>query len=294
MNYTQSLSEKLISKISGIVLILLSIFMLYPFIYVFLYSISDGVAAGATTITIYPIKPTLENYQAVFANRGIMNAFFISVSRTVTGAALHLMVTLSVAYALSKRRLVGRNKIMLYFVIPMYFTGGLLPFYVVVTKLHLLNNFLVYILPTAYGVFNMLLAKVFFEQLPAGIEEAAKIDGCSDLQVFIQIVLPSSLPIVATIAMFSGVAQWNSWFDAMVFVSKPNLQPLQTMLYRIILESQTTTIEQIMRLSSGKVSISSESIKMTTLMVSTVPIIIVYPFLQKYFLKGMMVGAIKG
>ena len=178
--------------------------------------------------------------------------------------------------------------------IPMFFSGGLLPYYVVIVKLGLSNSFWVYILPALFSTFNMLLAKVFFDQIPKSLEESAAMDGAGEARIFFRIVLPSSLPILATLAIFAGVAQWNSWFDALLFVTKQNLLPVQTLLYKIILESQATTVEQIMRMSQNKTTISSEAIKMTTLMVSTLPILFIYPFMQRYFIKGMMLGAVKG
>lgn len=278
-----------------ICLILLCLVTIYPFWYVFIYSVSTGSAASAQQLILLPVQVTTENYRSVFQNDSIVQAFLVSVMRTVLGTLLHLAVTGMAAYALSKRDLPGRKWILPFFVIPMYFSAGTLPYYVIITKLHLTNSFLVYILPTAYGVFNMLLMKVFFEQLPSSLEEAARIDGASEFQIFSRIVLPSCKPILATVAMFIGVDQWNSWFDTLLFVSDKRLNTLQSLLYKIILESQATTIEQIMRMAqTGGTSVTAEAIKMTTVIVATIPIICVYPFLQKYFVKGMMIGAVKG
>ena len=292
---SNSLSDRLIPWVVRISLVALCVATLYPFWYVFIYSISEGKAAASQQLVFMPIKATFENYKSVFHNNKILQAFYVSVGRTVLGTLLHLAVTGMAAYALSKRDLIGRKWIIPFFVIPMYFSAGTLPYYVTITKLHLIDSFLVYILPTAYGVFNMLLMKVFFEQLPAGLEEAARIDGANEFQVFTRIVLPSCKPILATVAMYIGVDQWNSWFDTMLFVNNKKLETLQSLLYKIILESQATTIEQIMRMAqTGGTSVTAEAIKMTTVMVATIPILCVYPFLQKYFVKGMMIGAVKG
>lgn len=279
-----------------ILLIILCIITLYPFIYVFMYSISDGIAASARVITIFPIKPTLINYRTVFANQGILSAFNISVARTVLGSVVHVCFVSFAAYALSKKDLLWRKGIIAFFVIPMYFGGGLLPFYVLISKIGLTNNFLVYILPLAVSSYHMLLMKVFFEQLPASLEESARIDGANDLKIFFRIILPSSMPVISTILLFIGVTQWNSWFDAFLFVSDTRLYPLQTLLQKIILESQTRTMIDIMKMMDQTVQskVTAESIKMATLIVATLPILIVYPFLQKYFVKGMMIGAVKG
>lgn len=296
MAIRESWGERFISIFNYTFIIFLCIITLYPFVYVFMYSISDGVAASAKTITFYPIKPTLINYKTVFANKGIMSAFLISIARTLIGSILHVFVTAMAAYSISKKDLLWRKGIMIFFIIPMYFSGGLLPYYVLVTKLGLQNNFLVYILPMVFNGFHMLIFKVFFEQIPRSIEESAKIDGAGDFTVFYQIVIPASLPVIATIFLFIGVAHWNSWFDAFLFITKPNLYPLQTLLQKIILESQTKSMIDIMKMmdQSTKSKITPEAIKMATLMVATVPILIVYPFMQKYFVKGMMIGAVKG
>lgn len=295
-NHTRSSGEKLYSVVSHIVVLFLCIITLYPFLYVLLYSISDGTAASAKAITFYPLKPTLLNYQTVFANNRIMTAFIVSVARTVAGSALHLVVTAMAAYAISKKELLWRKRILPFYIIPMYFGGGLLPYYVLITKLQLQNNFLVYIVPSAFGVFHMLLLKVFFEQLPVSLEESAKIDGAGEFTVFVKIILPTSLPVIATILLFIGVGQWNSWFDAFLFVTNINLYPLQALLRKIIIESQTKDIMDIMKRMSQNYQqkVTPEAIKMATLMVATVPILVVYPFMQKYFVKGMMVGAVKG
>lgn len=294
MNIRATGGERLFSILNVSLLVLLSAVMVYPFLYVLFYSVSDGVAAGATTITFAPVKPTLDNYKAVLGNAGIMNAFFISAARTVVGTALHVLVVCMVAYAITKNQLLWRKPIIVFFMIPMFVSGGLLPFYVIIVKLGLSNHFLVYILPMLFSAFNMLLAKVFFDQIPPSLEESARIDGAGDAVVFFRIVLPSSLPLLATLSIFAGVAQWNAWFDALLFVTKQDLLPIQTLLYKIILESQATTVEQIMRMSQSKTQVTSEAIKMTTLMVSTLPILCIYPFMQRYFVKGMMIGAVKG
>lgn len=289
-----SLLDKIASGIIYGLLGALCLVTVYPLVYVFMYSISDAKLAAAHTITIFPIGPTLDNYRSVFVDNRIVQAFGISVSRTVLGSLLHLLLTGLAAYAFSKEELVFRRKLLIFFIIPLYFSGGLLPFYVQIINLGLYNNFLVYILPTAIGIFNMLVMKVFFEQLPRSLEESARVDGAGEFRIFHQIVIPSSLPVIATVSMFIGVQQWNAWFDGLVFVNKSSLVPLQTLLYKIILENQATSIEQLARLANANVSVTPEAIKMTTLIVSTVPMLLVYPFLQRYFVKGMMIGAVKG
>ncbi len=285
--------EKLTTGMVKAFMLLICLATLYPFWYVAIYSLSDGLAASTAVLKLLPVKPTFRNYSAVFLNGSIMNAFIISVLRTVSGALLNITVTGLAAYSLSKRNLLFRKYLLPVFLIPMYFSGGLLPYYILITKINLDNNFLVYILPGAFSVFNMLVMKVYFEQLPSSLEEAARIDGANELTVLARIILPASMPIIATILMFVGVEQWNAWFDALLFMTNQQLLPLQALLYKIILESQATSLEQIMKFTQNEKSMTPEAIKMTTVMVSTIPIILVYPFLQRYFVKGMMIGAVK-
>lgn len=280
--------------LNAALLIALCIVTVYPLIYVFMYSISDAATAASRNITVYPVDFTLDNYKSIFVDNRILKAFWISVERTVLGSLLHLLVTGLAAYAFSKENLVMRRKLLIFFIIPLYFNGGLLPFYVQIINLGLYNNFLVYILPTAIGIFNMLVMKVFFEQLPRSLEESAKVDGAGEFTVFMRIIIPSSMPVIATIIMFIGVQQWNSWFDGLLFTNKADMAPLQTLLYKIILENQATSMEQLARLANANVSVTPEAIKMTTLIISTAPMLVIYPFLQKYFVKGMMIGAVKG
>jgi putative aldouronate transport system permease protein len=200
------------------------------------------------------------------------------------------------AYSLSKRDLVGRKFFNTLFIFTMYFSGGLIPYYMVLKSLRLIDSFWVYILPSAIGVFNMILIRTYIEGLPAEIEESAKIDGANEIIVFIKIILPLCKPVLATITLFLAVYHWNSWFDSYVFTYKPSLVTLQAALVKILNEYQNgsmqTTAQQFAN-SQARVPVSSDSIRMATTMIATLPIVMIYPFLQKYFVKGIMVGAIK-
>ncbi|MDL2233492.1 carbohydrate ABC transporter permease [Ruminococcaceae bacterium OttesenSCG-928-L11] len=294
MAIRQTKTEKAATGVFYLFIIGLCIITLYPFIYVFCYSISDGAAAAATVITVYPVGPTLENYTAVFNDKNLVNAFIVSVSRTVLGTLCTLFVTMLAAYALSKPNLVAKKFIMWFFMITMYFNAGMLPNFVLMTKLNLLNNFLVYLLPVMFSTYYMIIFKSFFEQIPSSLLESAVLDGASEFVVFTQIVIPSSTAVIATIALFAGVWQWNAYFDGILYVSEPSLQPLQTLMYRILQGEQAFSLSQIAAAEQGARRVTSEGIKMSMLIVSTVPILCVYPFLQKYFVKGIMLGAVKG
>lgn len=290
-------NHRLLEKSSYMLIVVLMLILcgltLYPFIYVLAYSLSDGTASSSRIITILPRNPTMENYYAVFSNNLIINAFGISVARTVSGTILHLMVTGLAAYAISKNDLYGRKILMFYFMIPMFVAGGLIPSYILINKLHLMNNFLVYILPGMFSTFNMIIVSTYLRGLPESLEESAKLDGAGDMKIFLWIVVPLSVPVFVTIALFVGVAQWNAWFDAFLYMTNTKLHPLQTLLYKIMFEAQAKDFQQMVQMSQEKTNVTPEAIKMSTLIVSVVPAICVYPFLQKYFVKGVTMGAVK-
>jgi putative aldouronate transport system permease protein len=276
-----------------VVMGLLSVLILFPFLYCVAYSLSDSVAVMTTNITIFPVGLTFENYAHVFQQRNIYNSFLVSVTRTVIGASYTLLITGLASYAISKRGMPGRRGLSIFLLIPMYISGGLIPTYVLMYKLKLVNSFLVYILPNGFWAFNMLLMRTYFDTIPPELEESAKLDGARDLRIFFKIIVPISMPIIAVIAMFSGVWQWNSWFDAMLYITKSSLKPLQAVLQELIMASFSTTLS----LSSGGgapvLQSSPEGVRMATLVFTTLPIVIVYPFFQKYFVQGVMIGAVK-
>lgn len=286
--------QRIGSALFYLFIILLCVITLYPFIYVICYSVSDGAQAAAKVITVYPRGFTADNYNAVFRDKNLINSFVISVLRTVIGTIGTLFVTSIAAYALSSKTLPGKKWIMWFFMITMYFNAGLLPSFVVNSKLGLLDNFWVFILPMLFSAYYMIIFKSFFEQIPAALVESAVLDGASEFVIFARIVLPTSTAVIATIALFAGVAQWNSYFDGILYISKDNLIPLQTLMYRILKSEQAFSISQIANAAEGGSKTTAEGVKMAMLIVSTVPILCVYPFLQKYFVKGIMLGAVKG
>lgn len=266
--------------------------MLYPFLYCLAYSLSNSGIAMTRIITIFPVGFTLENYTIVLKSDQIILASLVTVARTVAGVVFGVVVTGLASYAISKKEMPGNRAIAFFLIIPMYVGGGLLPYYVIIHDLHLFNNFLVYILPNGFWAFHMLIMRSYFETLPQSLEESVRLDGAGDMTAFLKIVLPLSMPIIATIAIFLGVAQWNSWFDAMLFITKQKMYPLQMILQKMLLQMDTADLRE-KAMSAGRSVTSSESMRMSTLMVTTVPIIIIYPFFQKYFVKGVMIGAVK-
>ena len=275
-----------------VIMLLLCALIVFPFLYCIAYSLSDSVAVATRQITVYPIGFTLKNYKDVFQQRNIVNSFGISVARTLLGAVYTVSVTGLAAYAISKKTLPLRRAISIFMLIPMYISGGTIPNYVLMFRLGLYNSFWVYILPHGIWAFNMLLMRTYFDSLPDELEEAAKLDGAGDLRIFLQIILPLSMPIVSVIAMYSGVWQWNSWYDAQVYITKSNLKPLAAVLQQMIMASYSA---QLSLASGGQVVVQSspEAIRMATLVITTLPIVIVYPFFQKYFVQGVLIGAVK-
>jgi len=229
-------------------------------------------------------------------NPALYNAFLITVLRTIVGTFGTVLITGMMAFALSKRYLKGRKFYMILCVITMYFSGGLIPTFMVIRSLNLLDSFWVYILPNLVNVWYLIIMRTYFRSLPESVEESARIDGASTFRLFFSIVLPISAPIIATIALFSGVMQWNAWFDAAIYVRSESLRPLQTVLNSLINSSRAAEEIAKIGIAAGALRqnvINSRSITMATMIVTIVPIIMVYPFIQKYFAGGMMIGSIK-
>ena len=295
MQQKMSLGDKAFTVANYGFFILAIFFCLYPFWYIFIYSLSEPMQA-VRGVYFLPRGFTFQNYIDVFETPGILRSAGISVLRTVSGTALTLVTCSFFAYLMTKEKMYFRKFIYRFTVITMYFNAGLIPWFLTMRAYGLNNNFFVYILPGAMSAFNIILIKTFVEQLPASLEEAAYIDGAGIFTVFSRIIIPLSTPILATVAVFSAVSHWNSWFDNMIFmVGRPDLNTLQFMLWNILntaaLQANSINInvaEQLARQTSP------ESLRMTATMIVTFPILFVYPFAQRYFVKGIMLGAVKG
>jgi len=285
---------KIFVVINATIMIVVCILTLYPFINTAAISLNNGVDAARGGIYLWPRVFSLKSYKVILSDNSILNAGFISVCKTVLGIGLTVLFTGVFAYGLSKKYLIGRKFYLIICLFTMFFYGGVIPNYLVYRDLHLTNNFLVYILPNIINVWYMILMKTYFQQLPKEIEESAKIDGCSLLKMFFVIIVPVSLPIIATICIFVGVEQWNAWFDAYLFISDEKLYPLQTYLYRILAFAQVREQSGIESQLIDRMAASELTIKCATVIVTTLPIVFIYSIFQKYFTKGIMIGAIKG
>lgn len=276
-------------------LILLLIATVYPFYYILIYSISDSFEAQKG-VFLWPAGFSLESYKASFQLKGLTDAAIVSVLRTVLGTIITVLCCAFFAYLITKREMPFRKLIYRFVLITMYFNAGFIPWYLTMKAYNLQNSFLLYILPSMLIGFYIILIKTFMEQIPPSLEESAKMDGAGYFKTFTYIVFPLSMPIIATIAVFAAVGQWNTWFDNFFLVSDPKLQTLQLLLYNFL--SQTSSLagmtgEELTRNGTVRV-MTPQTVQMTITMLVTLPIVVVYPFLQRYFVKGIMLGAVKG
>ncbi|MDF2926786.1 MAG: transporter permease [Paenibacillaceae bacterium] len=285
--------EKIAKVFNYVLLVLLAVACLFPFYYVIVISMSPESEVVRKGIVLFPETVTWNAYREMFRESYALDqAYKVTLFRTIVGTTLNLLVTFMTAYPLSKKMLPGRSVFMFYIVFTMLFSGGMIPTYLVVQSLGLTNTIWALIVPGLVGAFNVIIMKSFFEQLPPEIEESAKVDGAGELQTMARIVFPLTMPVMATVGLFYMVFHWNSYFDGVMYISKPELNPLQVVLRTILLsvQQQNTEVNQY----SDEHLVSSHAIKMAAVVLTTVPILLVYPFIQKYFTKGAMLGAVKG
>lgn len=265
---------------------------IYPFWNIFIVSINDANDAMRGGLYLLPRKLSLASYADILGRSTFQHSILVTVARTLIGTPLSVLVTSALAYVLSNRDLIGRKPLNVLFIFTMYFGGGMVPYYMVLKNLGLLNNFLVFILPNLLSVYNMILVRNYIDSMPQALFDAARIDGANDLVIFFRLVLPLAKPIVMTIALFVAIGHWNSWFDAYLYTNSQDLKTMQSILVEILNQYQTSDAgaSAANRLTQ---SITPDSIRMAATMVTTIPIIMVYPFIQKYFVKGIMLGSVK-
>jgi putative aldouronate transport system permease protein len=290
----RSLEDVFVDGINYISLSFILLITLYPFYYVLVISFNNGLDTMVGGVYFWPRKFTLENYGTFFSDSKWMSAFVVSVLRTVVGTFLGVMFTCMVAYGLAYKDLMYKKLYFSLVIFAMYFSGGLIPYYVVLKSLHLLNSFSVYVIPSMLNTFFLLIAISFFREIPGELEESAKVDGANELYIFLKIIIPVSMPMVATMALFLGVGQWNSWLDSAFFVQDEHLRTLTYRMIEIINQSSAPREQQGALYSGQASSVTSFSLQVTAMVVATVPVMCVYPFLQKYFVKGIMLGSVKG
>lgn len=286
--------DRVFDAILYTILILFGLATLFPLYYVVVMSLTpfkEVIANGG--FVLFPSSLTLEAYQQIFTSARIPRALGVTVFIAVVGTAMNLAVTMLLAYPMAKKEIPGRNLVLFMVVFTMLFSGGLIPLYLIVSSLGLTNTIWALILPTLVSAFNMLIMKTYFQNLPGELEESATVDGCGEFRTLIQIIIPLSMPIIATLGLFYGVQQWNTYFHAIMFITKSDLQPIQVVLRSMITTPNVGSELQIANQSRIQ-QLPPETIKMATIVVTIAPIIAIYPFLQKYFMRGFLLGSIKG
>lgn len=294
MAIKKSNGEKVFDVFNTVFMVILMLSMLYPFWHVAMASISDSNELIARQGMLFTPKGlNFEAFQLVFKNPNISSGYKITIIVTVLGTAFNVIMTALGAYVLSRKNLLWKNPMMFLIIFTMFFSGGMIPSYLLVNNtLHMGNSLMALIIPGAVSTYNLIVMRTSFLGIPDSLEESAKMDGATDFTVLFRIVLPLSMPVISVMILFYGVGHWNAWFGAMLYIRRRSMYPLQLILREILVQNNTDNMVASVG-TTDKASVG-ESIKFATIMVATLPILFVYPFLQKYFVKGVMVGAVKG
>lgn len=289
----ESRGDRIFNIVNGCFLLLLTLIVLYPLYFVVIASISDPDAVLAGKVILYPVQITLDGFRKIIERQDIWRGYLNTIIYTLLTVVLALAVTIPAGWALSRKSLPGKKGWMIYFIIPMFFSGGLIPLYNVMSGLKLINTMWSIVLPSILSVWNLFMCKTFFESsIPDGLIEAATIDGAGAFRTFLSVVIPLSKAVIAVMALYYAVGQWNSYFNAMIFLQDPDKYPLQLVLKEILIASESTvggsgeTILEQYRLAN--------QLKYVSVIVSSLPVLAIYPFVQKYFAQGVMIGSLKG
>lgn len=290
-----STGEKIFTIVDYILMIFVLVVIAYPIIYIISASFSSPQAVISGKVVLWPVDVTLRGYKAVFNNPKIMTGFRNSIFYTVVGTFINIVMTMCCAFPLSRKEFTARNKISAYFVFTMYFSGGLVPTYILVMKLGLINSPWAMIIPTAMSTYNMIIARTYMvNSIPDELYEATEIDGGTPWQYFIRIVWPLCKPIIAVLVLYYGVAKWNDYYNAMIFLKKDSLQPLTIVMRDILIQNQVDPTMLTDARQASELAGLTQLLKYSTIVVASLPVLVMYPFVQKYFVKGVMIGAVKG
>ncbi|WP_429969539.1 carbohydrate ABC transporter permease [Enterococcus sp. AZ179] len=290
MKQTFSKDEKIFNTANVIFMVFFLAIIALPLWNIVALSFNDATDAARGGIYFWPREFSLESYYTVFEDSAIYKAFVISVAKTVIGVVLHTALTAMVAYGMSRRNLMGRKIYMNMGILTIFVSGGMIPTFLLFKELGLLNNFWVYIIPVLFSFYDMVILMNFFRSIPFSLEESAMMDGANPFIIFVKIILPLSLPVLATIALFHGVFQWNDYMTANIYVDDRSLYPLQMLLFRIVSENLSPAVATGTNVVRNT---TSQSLQLATMVVTTVPVVVIYPFLQKYFIQGMTLGSVK-
>ena len=294
----QSLGDRIIQGVIILVILALCLVIILPCINVLALSLNDGADAAKGGVYFFPRAFTLENFKQVFSDGSIMRAYKYTILRVVIGTLLTLIVTSLAAFALKEKDLPGVKVITILITFTMLFGGGMIPTYVQYKNLHLINNFWVYVVPSLVSVTYLLMMRAYFEGIPASLEESAKLDGCGYFGIYGRIILPLSKPVIAVIGLYTAVNHWNDWFSGAFYMTSNEKWPVQTVLQQMLARAMSASQKDItsvaQALVQGASTVTSDSLKMAAVVITTVPILLIYPFVQKYFASGIMIGAVKG
>ncbi|TVQ19833.1 MAG: carbohydrate ABC transporter permease [Spirochaetaceae bacterium] len=287
--------DRVVTTVVYVTLSVIFLVVAYPLYFVVIASVSDPFMVSTGQVWAFPRGITFEGYERIFTNQEIVTGYRNSIMYAVVGTAVNLAITLTAAYALSRSDLVGRNAITFIFAFTMFFSGGIIPLFLLVRGLGLYNTFWAMIFPTALSVWNLIIARTFFQStIPKELLDSAKVDGCTDFRFFWSIVLPLSTAIVAVLLIFYAVAHWNAFFNALIFLRSRSRFPLQLVLRDILIQHQFSDDMMVDDASAEVSAMIAESMKYGVIIVASVPVMILYPFVQKHYVRGIMIGAIKG
>ncbi|MNO78992.1 Trehalose transport system permease protein SugB [compost metagenome] len=287
----EDLDSRIFNTINIILLCICTVIIVVPLWNVVISSLSSGKALAEGGFIFWSTDFSLENYRAVFNDETIGLAFLVSIAKTFIGVITHVFFCAMIGYGLSKKYIRGRKLYVAMGVITMFFSGGMIPTYLLIKSLGLLNSFWVYIIPALFSYYDVVILMNFFRNVPDSLEESAKIDGAGDWRIFLKIFIPLSMPAMATIALFNGVGQWNDFMTTKLYITDQALYPLQMKLYEIIVQSQTQSMQNIG--GSAIIETTTKGVQLATIVITTLPIVVMYPILQRYFISGMMMGAVK-
>jgi putative aldouronate transport system permease protein len=291
----QTIQDKIFIIVVYALLCMLFVIIAYPLIYIVSASFSDPQAVISGKVFLFPVDVTLRGYAAVFKNSKIVTGFLNSIFYMVAGTLLNIVMTMLCAYPLSRKEFTARNKLSAIFVFTMYFSGGLVPTYILVNKLGLINTAWAMIIPSAMSTYNMIICRTYIQNsIPDDLYEAGQLDGCTPWKYLLRVVVPLCKPIIAVLILYYGVAKWNSYFDAMLYLKKDALQPLTIVMREILIQNKVdfTMISDVK--AASELQGLTQLLKYSTIVVASVPVLMIYPFVQKYFVKGVMIGAVKG
>ncbi len=291
---SKSWGSRLFDVLNYSVLLLLVVAIIYPLYYMFIVSISDGLHVIRGDVKFWPINVNLETYRVILSDSSITTAYMNTLLYTSTGTLLNVAMTALCAFPLARRKLYGRSVITVFILFTMFFSGGIIPNYILIKGLGLLDTMWAIVLPPAINVWYMIIMRTFFQSIPEEIYESSTMDGANDMITFFRITLPLSVPVIATMVMFYAVWHWNSFFPSLLYLSSKSMYPVQLMMRNVVIDGDLSAHQGSIGGSELELLVSANNVKYAVIWITILPILLVYPFVQKYFVKGVMVGSLKG